>query len=186
MLNKTNEVYDSGKLVAELFKGSPFTVVALFAKDGIAFKNTHYVRKSGEDYLLLGEVDLAPLSIAVDEWSRIRDSLWGRVAHGHSWCGYLGSGYYAPNSENEVFIKKGESATHLNVGKLEECFSLGNLEFVLERFKLNVKRGKQEAVFNKHQIPLVNETFDLYRARKDIYAPKSVDSIISSLDYGDF
>ena len=157
-----------------------------FTKEGIAFKNTHYVRKGGEDYLLLGEADLAPLSIAVDGWSRTGGSLWGRVAHGHSWCGYLGSGYYAPNSEKEVFIKKGESAAHLNVGKLEERFSLGDLEFALERFKLNVKRGKQETVFNKHQILLVNEAFDLYSARKGNYSPKPIEDIINSLDCGSF
>ena len=182
MLNKTNEIYDSGALVAEVFKSHPHTLVALFTREGIAFNNTHFVRKAGEDYLLLNEADLAPLSIAVDEWARKRDSLWGKVAHGHSWCGYLGSGYYAPNSEKEIFIKKGESAAHLKVGKLEERINIKDLEFVLERFILEVKRGKQGTVFNEQEISIANEAFALYSARKGIYASKPVEDIISSLD----
>jgi|GEM_PF-3708399 len=168
VLEKVKEIYDAGSLSAELFRKDDF--VALVSNACVCLKNRHYLSaKDGiEDRIILEKDDFVTVLDAISEWKDVKDSLWGRIPHGHSWCGYLGSEYFAPNSKKGRYIEK-DKKIDFEVGNTEKRLKRGGLEFILERFRLEIRRGKQQAVFDGCQLPLINEVFRLYEKRNGIY-----------------
>ncbi|MFH1063887.1 MAG: hypothetical protein V1729_02295 [Candidatus Woesearchaeota archaeon] len=168
-LVSVNSIYDGGKLIAEAFRSDYFT--ALLSKEALCLKNGHYLSGSSDikNHIVLSPEDFDVVGEAISHWQQEKDHLWGQRAHGHSWCGYLGTTYYPPHSEDSTYIKKGESKDHLGIGKLEDRLKKGDLEFIIERFRLGIEREGQRALFDAYQIPLISEAFILYDARKAHY-----------------
>ncbi len=179
-----DNVYCPGPLVAEVFRDCDF--IALLSIERVCLKNKKYLLCDvKEDYISLKEKDFDAVRKGISEWSKVRDSLWGRIAQGHSWCGRTGKSYYAPNSDEELLFREDESGKvgePKDLGTLEEKLRLGDLEFTFERFTFSVKQGiqrdkipqySQGVIFDKGQESLIEESFIVYNARKGIYAPKS-------------
>lgn len=185
MLKKINEFYDSGDLVGELFEKDDFNVLLL--SKGVALMNRLGIMSSNpkmKNYIFLESKDFAHMTRAIEEWKNIKDTLWGRIPHGSSICGYLGATYYPPNSETGTYIKKGESSKHLKVGKMKKNLQIGSLDFVVERFHLIAKRKNQIVYFDlRWQQPVIAEAFDSYNARKNNYRDcdsSSIEDMIES------
>ncbi len=168
-LVSVKSIYDAGELVAEAFGRDFF--VALLSKDFVCLRNKHYLGSSRDikAHILLKPEDFDVVDAVIKHWQQEKDDLWGQRSHGHSWCGYLGTTYYPPHSEEGTYIKKDESKDHLGVGKLEERMKRGGLEFIIERFRLGIEREGQSALFDAYQLPLISEAFAFYTARKDQY-----------------
>lgn len=175
MFEKSKEIYDSGNLVAEIFKDNSF--LFLVSKDRLTLKNSQYLSSKPDikSYIDLKKADFSTVSGTIKEWKKVKDSLWGEIPHGHSWCGHLGTAYYPPDSKEEIYFKKDKSTGKVsspeNLGKLEERVKKGDLEFVFERFCFSIDRNKQHARFDAWQIPLIKEAFGFYDARKGLYLP---------------
>ncbi len=171
MLEKIKGFYDSGALIAELFEKSYVNV--LLSRKCVALRN-RLGRISADpkikNYIILEKEDFASVSNAIGKWREINNTLWGRIASGSSMVGYRGATYYPPNSETGIYIKKGESAEHLKIGKTEEVLRIKDLEFVIERFYLTARRRNQMAHFDlRWQESLIAEAFVSYDALKRNY-----------------
>ncbi len=168
VLEKVKEFYDSGSLAAELFRKDDFSAVV--SNSYVCLKNGHYLstKDNVKDSITLYKNDFDAVRDAISAWKKSKDSLWGIIPHGHSWCGYLGSEYFAPNSRKGKYVEK-DKKRDFDVGKTEKRIKRGSLEFILERFRLGVSRRNERAVFDAWQLPLITETFKLYEKRNGIY-----------------
>lgn len=188
MFEKIKEIYDSGKLVAEIFSKDSFSF--LVSKDKVSLKNSHYLNAKPEvkTHIDLREADFSTVSSTIEEWDKVKDSLWGRISHGSSMCGHTGTAYYPPNSKEEIYFKRDESTGEVpkpeNLGKLEERIKHGDFEFIFERFRFSIGRNNQQAKFDAWQIPLIKESFIFYDARKGLYLPSKRVATFDDFYYG--
>ncbi len=190
MFEKIKEIYDKGSLVAEAFKKDSF--LFLLSKGKVSLKNSQCL--SGDpkvkSHIDLEAKDFGTVLSTIGEWKKVKDSLWGRIPHGHSWCGHLGTAYYAPNSEEEIYLKKddktGKVPSPENLGRLEERVNHGGFGFIFERFCFSVCGNNQEARFDAWQIPLIKESFAFYDARKGLYLPSKKAPSFSDFYHGEW
>jgi hypothetical protein len=169
VLEKIKELYAGGDIVGELFRNQQF--IGIVAQGYIICRNSHYgfAEKSVDDYVIIQESEFDSIRLAVSKWNDLKNELWGSIAHGHSWCGYLGTSYYAPHSKKAVYVEKGKSKDKVRIGKLEEKLEDGEFSFVIERFTLCITKGKGKVIIDHYQIPLLEELFLIHKKRKESY-----------------
>jgi hypothetical protein len=167
VFEKTKELYDNGNLIAEVFKDS--YLVALLSSSHAYVKNRHYGLPKTRNFIALNPEEFSDVSDAVEEWKEVKDSLWGRRAHGSSMTGHTSTTFYPPHETEGINIKKGQSNDHIGVGQLEQQLQKGALSFTFERFCLGISRDGQATLLDGHQVPLLEQVFALYHKRNGIY-----------------
>jgi len=155
VLEKCKELYESGILISEEFQNHQFIVELSHNK--VSLRNSHYL--TNETAVSITPDFFNTVLEHIGSWEKKKDALWGRRAHGHSWCGYIGSTYFEPNNDEGTYVKKGEPKP--SIGTLEEKLDI----FTFERFRF----GIQNIFFDEWQVPLIGEAFQLYTARASLY-----------------
>ena len=191
MLVRTEEIFDSGKLVAEIFTKEP-GLTGLFGelrKDRIKLENTHTYRDGWENELELSQNDADNISKVLNLWKKFSKSLYAYVARGAIFVGFLGYDFYRPYSNKSEWLDKNFrvetsrapdkklvdglqkiECIYENNNKTGEVYVLeGDIKAEVKRFDATFFRKKSSVIIEYWDIPVFFELVETWKNRRQLY-----------------
>lgn len=182
-----NQIYDcnSGNLVTEEAEHRDYGTKANFYREGIRL--TELSRYVMQGSLLIQNQDFNYLLSIFKLWEEHHNSLPGSKSYGHSWSGWISTGYFEAGSDNSVFCTNKTNKREKKVKEFEESrkdaekklneelkeeLVTPTLDAKITRFELELKYGKggTTALLTERDIAALKDFIPLYSKRRKMYA----------------